>query len=682
MTQTVVRVLLLLTLPGAALAAAPPNPQPVQLPYTFPDASGSTWDVQFDGSIGDGGNDLYDGGGRLFVSNNTTQYLSPTQHATLDPARNELTFPPMTIDRLTVSRRVAVLPALSTLRFTEILENPTDQPQTTRLRCYFNLGQAMQQSIPLEDDHHHRPDPCGYAVADPNNAVAMVTCGRASKLRPRFSARPNDDNIDIFYDNILIPPKQTVAIVHFQVRRPTADQAAEAWRTLKEKDLLADLPPDLRRRVLNFPAGDTLVGDAELLRGDDTLDVVELRNGDTCRGTLKADRFRLQTLYGPVTIPAHRVAGLVNVGAFRPTPLVATVDGEIFAGRLDTDVIPLQLTGGQLTHIPLALVTRVGYHRRSGEPDEWSFDHQPTARLRTGERLFVQRPTADLDLATPTGPIRLSPSTIASILFQGERGHIPEVRLTDGTRLSALFSANAFEVILIGGSATLCAGGPQHARLPASALTAFHFSPDPEPEPDDLAPTLTLTNGDTLVGTITGTLSLETPVDTLHVQGEQIQAITRARGGGDHDVLVTLWDHSTLGGRLTESRLMCHLKCGVTIPVPLPLLADYRQPLPAPSPAMIRRIRAIVRQLDADDWRTRDAAQAQLVAVGPPALSVLRQLRPTVPIEAAQRITQILDRLTQQLDQSTRTLPTLGTFDTSGDLVPHGPPPRIPLDQW
>jgi hypothetical protein len=90
---------------------------------------------------------------------------------------------------------------------------------------------------------------------------------------------------------------------------------------------------------------------------------------------------------------------------------------------------------------------------------------------------------------------------------------------------------------------------------------------------------------------------------------------------------------------------------------------------------MIRRIRAIVRQLDADDWRTRDAAQAQLVAVGPPALAVLRQLRPTAPAEAAQRITQVLDRLTQQMDQTGKTPPTLGTFDTSGDILPVDAPP-------
>jgi hypothetical protein len=68
---------------------------------------------------------------------------------------------------------------------------------------------------------------------------------------------------------------------------------------------------------------------------------------------------------------------------------------------------------------------------------------------------------------------------------------------------------------------------------------------------------------------------------------------------------------------------------------------------------MIKRIRAIVRQLDAPDWHTRDAAQSQLVSIGPPVMSVLRQLRPDTPTEAAQRIDLVLDRLTADLNKNT-----------------------------
>src|SRR5258706_1715433 len=68
---------------AACLCAAAPveaQNQPVPLPYIFHDDRGSNWDVMYDGSIGDGGNDLYDGGGRPFITNRA-QFQSPTQRA-------------------------------------------------------------------------------------------------------------------------------------------------------------------------------------------------------------------------------------------------------------------------------------------------------------------------------------------------------------------------------------------------------------------------------------------------------------------------------------------------------------------------------------------------------------------------------------------------------------------------
>ncbi|HEY7116800.1 MAG TPA: hypothetical protein VH475_09450 [Tepidisphaeraceae bacterium] len=640
--------------------------QLVQLPYVFPDESGSQWDVQFDGSIGDGGNDLYDGGGRLFI-NNMAQYQSPTQQAVLDPARHELNFPPMQLAGLNVSRRVAVLPSLSTVRFTEILENPTAAPIKAQLRCYFNMGQSLVNAVPLVDEKKTRSQPCGFALADPNNAVAMIACGRGAKLQPRFNYRMNDDNVDIFYD-VEVPARQTVVIVHLQLRRRTADQAADDWKELRERDLLSDLPRELRKRVVNFPGGDPLVGDLEILRGD-ALDVVELRGGDAYRGTLKIDRFCLQTLYGPLILPANKVVAMLNVGTFKPSQLLVTNDGEIFGGRLDVDSLPLEMTGGQLTRIPLSQITRLGYRHRVGDVDEWNFENTPTAYLRSGERIRIDRPPGDFNLATPSGPVRLNPGVIASIVFQGEDNNVPEVHLVDGTRLSALLGASAFEMALPG------LGGPQQpqrARFPAAALLRFNFAP--EREPDFLTPTFTLANQDTLVGTIGGTLSLETPFDTIHVEGDQIKALAHTRAGGDHDVQVTLWDDSTLSGRLVESHLTCLLKCGVSLRVPIALIARYEQPLPLPSPPMVARIRHIAHQLDSDDWRVRDAAQTQILAIGPSVMSVLRQMQPTAPTEAAQRMELIVSRLSRQLERGAAAgAKGVGTVDFEGDApVPPG----------
>jgi hypothetical protein len=621
----------------AAGAAPRGQVQPVRLPYLMRDDFGSQWDILFDGSVGDGGNDLYDGGGRLLFNNNVAQYMTPTQQAEFDPQRNELAFPAMAFGGLNVSRRVAVLSDLGALRYTEVLENPTGAPVGIQLRCYFNMGGSVQQSQALTD-RRRGGQAVGYALGDMNNAVAMVGAGRGSKFVPRFNFRQNDDNVDIFYD-VQVPPHQTVVVVHCQVRRRSVSESQEAWSRIKDKDLLRDMPRELRRRVVNFPTGDAFVGDMEILRGD-ARDVVELRGGDTCRGTIKIDRFNLRTPYGPLTFTPDKVVAVLNVGAFRPTQLVVTRDGEIFGGRLDLERVPFQFTGGQLTHIPIAQVTRMGYRRRAGEPEEWDFEDKAMAYLASGERMRVRLPGSEFNFATPSGGMPLSPSVVSSIQCQGSDNNVPEVRLTDGSHFSALTGASAFDLTLVG------LGAEQHACIPTAALSRLVFAP--EGEVDVLSPQLTLANQDQFVGSITGTLSLETPFDTLQIQGDQVKKLAHT-GQGGQDVRVTLWDDSTFSGRLVEARVSCRLNCGVTISLPVALIDRYVQPVPTPSPKIVRRIERMARDLDDQSWHTRRTAQDQILTIGVPAIAVLRQLQPTAPVEGAQRIGLIIQQLSEDL---------------------------------
>jgi hypothetical protein len=57
---------------------------------------------------------------------------------------------------------------------------------------------------------------------------------------------------------------------------------------------------------------------------------------------------------------------------------------------------------------------------------------------------------------------------------------------------------------------------------------------------------------------------------------------------------------------------------------------------------VVERIKAVVAELNADDWKLRDRAAAQLVSIGPSAAAVLRELREGQPPEVRQRIDQIL----------------------------------------
>jgi hypothetical protein len=109
--------------------------------------------------------------------------------------------------------------------------------------------------------------------------------------------------------------------------------------------------------------------------------------------------------------------------------------------------------------------------------------------------------------------------------------------------------------------------------------------------------------------------------------------------------------------------------------VPIALLENYDQPLPLPSPLMVERIKQVARDLDSDDWRVRDRAQSQILAVGPPAMSVLKQIQPTAPAETSQRIDLIISRLSSELEKRSGPTPASGGggdvdgVDPSGKLI-------------
>jgi hypothetical protein len=63
---------------------------------------------------------------------------------------------------------------------------------------------------------------------------------------------------------------------------------------------------------------------------------------------------------------------------------------------------------------------------------------------------------------------------------------------------------------------------------------------------------------------------------------------------------------------------------------------------------MAERIRAVVSELSAQDWKQREAAEAQLVSMGPAVAVILKELRNAQSPEAQQRIESVLKQLEKQ----------------------------------
>jgi hypothetical protein len=122
---------------------------------------------------------------------------------------------------------------------------------------------------------------------------------------------------------------------------------------------------------------------------------------------------------------------------------------------------------------------------------------------------------------------------------------------------------------------------------------------------------------------------------------------------------------------LVESHVSCALRCGVGLRVPVALVERYAQPLPMPSESVAKQIRQIARDLDSDQWRVRDRAQAKILALGPPVMSVLKQIQPAAPAEASQRIDLIVARLAKELEGPSAN--GGGPSDADGDGIADGP---------
>jgi hypothetical protein len=341
---------------------------------------------------------------------------------------------------------------------------------------------------------------------------------------------------------------------------------------------------------------------------------------------------------------------MINVGDTRPRQLLITAEGEIFGGHLASPSpdsqsaapsIPLQLSSGQLTRIPLSQISRLGYRKRAGEPEEWPLA-KPMITLRTGDRMQIDVPKGPIAVATRYGHLSLSPQSVAALVLASEDHAVHEILLADGSRFAGLVDADTF---------TLTLSGPkQEVKFPANAITRIQFAAPQDP--DAAAATLDLTNGDKLVGQLSSPFKLDTSFDTLTINGPEVKRLTHADPNAP-DVQVTLWDDSTLSGQLRQPDLPVQLNSGLSLAIPAALIGDYANPQPAPSPAMADKIRGLVADLGADDYHRRERAEAALAAIGPSVRRTLKDLKPAQPPEAQQRIDSILKQVDGKPDRST-----------------------------
>ncbi|HET6250958.1 MAG TPA: hypothetical protein VFE47_24935 [Tepidisphaeraceae bacterium] len=633
----------LAVIPARILNAAEPasteNTRQVPVPYSFHDSFGMRWNVQADGCIGPDATDVFDAGGRLFVGQNE-QYAPNAQTVSYDEARNELIFPAVPLAGLNVSRRISVDAKLGFCRWVEILENTSGAPIKTQVHVNFALGRAVQTTQGVPEDNSQKT--LGMAIFDGNHGLAMLGGGRGGAVAPNIVPQQGNDQVDLTWD-VEVPAHKTAAIVHLQAVRPNANDAQTFLEKITDRQALHDLPNAVAKAVVNFISHASAFGDLELLRGD-LQDIIELRGGDQYKGTIQEKTLSLQTSYGLVTLPVEKVLSMASIGEFHPTQLLITRDGEAFGGALQSPVIHIQLSSGQVTSIPVASIRRFGFRKQVNEPEEFKYEH-PMLLLRNGDRIAVEMPTAAIAVATRYGNLQLQPQSIGALVFQAEDQPVHQVLLTDGSRIAALVGTDALEL------RPLSTGASAAVSFPIAGVSRLQLTQKID-EPGELTPVLLLSTGDRLAGVLGGKLMLETAFDTIAVDGAEVRALHHA-GTAPTEVQITLWDDTTLSGRLKGDVIDMALKSGPLLHVPAALIDEYSQPLPLPPPSVLEKLRGLVSDLASDDWKRADRASSELATLGPRITGGLRALRPQQAKPVQERIDAILAKFEHKSDAPT-----------------------------
>ena len=624
-----------------------------QLPATGSDGHGNNWMVYQPAYLQSQSNmPVYGQAANLTV--NGQQPTSTNNAARVDDKTGELIVD-MQAGTLAVTRRVLIDADAGGVRVTDVVRNTaaTDQPVNVTLTTSINFG--VQQSQTVTDPK--RPGKAMAWVASvpvgPGRAAVDCYAGPGAKVSPDINSQPGNNQATGTFQTT-VPANGQVAFVHYHLVLNTVDQGAAWVAAMRPSRLLSDLPKDVRRSVVNFRVAGGLLGDQEVLRGD-LLDAVELRNGDKLNGTLTDTAYKLDTFYGTVELAVDHVVGIVNAGGYRPRQLLVTTDGQIFGGHLQSPTIGLELSSGQKVTIPLGQIARVGYRRRPAEGDDAPASADGAAGLKppyvllaTGDRVGVKLPDRPVTVQTRYGPLSLAPGVLAGITFAGEESGVHTVNLTDGSHFAGLVTVPEFDAVLATG-----AGPPTTVKFPVGSLARIVFAgDDPADAPaaaavgtaGDDAPSLHLRKDDLLVGTLTGQLKVDTAFDTVAVDAAEVRSLARGKDTAT-DLSVTTWDGTVFNGQVQDPTVACHLSCGVDVRVPVDLIDTYSNPSPSVPSMMRDQVAGLVKQLDADDWQARDAAEKQLVKLGPAVGGGLRAVREKQPPEAQQRIDAVLRQL-------------------------------------
>lgn len=607
-----------------------------------PDGQGTTWTFQPNGLLNNLQNSVLNNGFSLAAMSSGDEF-QPTG-PTLVSKDGALTVLQGELVGLQVSRLIKVDQRLGVVRWVEVLKNPSGAPITGVFGFGFRLnaqagqivsetGTAVSTALGVKEGALIVTKPPQYR----NNWLDLILLltDPAMKDKPAIS---NQNNYEFSVAwNITVPAGKTVAVMYAAALRPMANgpdtkEAQRLMTTVASRAFLSDLPPALRRLIINWkvsgivdddlPAAD-IPDELVSARGDG--DLLALGASTRLRGTAA-----LVASAAPAA-PATAAAGTAHLSltvdgkivelpwerilaiAGGRTSRIFLQDGQSLSGTLAPATVTFTLASGQAVSVS---TERIGWLLRVPKPDRGSADAPVLITTRDGVRLRA-RAAAEVRLraGTPWGVLDLRLADIAN-LVPAEGGGCT-VRLADGSRFHAHLAGDdlVVDTLLLG-----------QRRIRLDQLVGI-VAPRPAPSTGDEAelrtPYMLLAGGQLLMGGVElPELHVRLAGNRLAVPPSQVRLLLNREAADNADVRsdeppvrLELWGGDTVEGVLDEPVLP--LRAGGTqLSVPMSDIIEIHVPTPVIAAATRTRVTDLVAKLGDADWAKREAATKALSELG------------------------------------------------------------------
>jgi hypothetical protein len=524
------------------------------MPWTQTDSAGYRWDIQHNGTVGDGNHDAYDGGLQLAVQGSG---FSGQSQARVSKAGDEIELGPWNWNnQIQVVRRVYVDKKDNYARWVDLYRNTANQDVTVEIRYFSNLGSTIRNFV-TASGKQTRDNAWAFATTDPNRsntpALVHVVGTPQSKLQPEIKADSGTDKIYVTY-RLEIPAGQTRGLFMIEMQRPKWGQAVKAMRDFKVHRALRKLPRAVRKVLANASTATMDIGGLDLPRDEDN-DIVVLNDETELLGTITNEAYTIETGFGTLELPAARVVGMESAGPNDAQVRLALLDGQILLGTLTSGPIAITLANGKTLETPPRKLLKAGYRLSEDRPRDLRPD-QPILVMHSGEYLGFRADDLKTDFLTEYGTVTLAPEHLQALILQVPEHGVHRAVFTNGSTLSGLLLADRV-------TTDLPLGPKLDARRAIIRQVVF---PTETPEEKELCE-LTLRNESILRGAVlTGELQLQTSRNTITIAPAEIKTLTRAEGAL-RTFTVKLHSGTTVSGDVMNDSLQFAVQPGPTLDV-------------------------------------------------------------------------------------------------------------------